>query len=673
MMNKNKITLLLCICAMSLSYLSAFATSKVTSPNGRLSLLTGVDASGKPYFELLRDNKSVIKKSYLGVSLKDGQLFEDFKVTKTSRNQLDETWQQPLGEELNIRNHYNELTLHLQQKKDKKRMMNIVFRLFNDGMGFRYVFPKQANLNQFTIIDEKTALTLPWDASAWTIPTEETHYYEALWTKAPISEKPTVSTPITMEVNDSLYLVFHEANLTDYATLNYHPQKDQNGQVILSSELTPWSNGDKVYAATPFVSPWRTVIVGSTIADITASRLMLNLNEPCKIKDTSWIEDGKYIGIWWAIHMGDYTWSQGEKHGATTANTKRYIDFAAKNGFKGVLVEGWNWGWDGNWGAEGDKFNFTKAYPDYDLDSLQHYALSKGVRLIAHNETGGSAKNYEQQLDSAFALYQRLGIRTVKTGYVNDKMDNLELQHSQYGVRHYRKVIETAAKYQIMIVNHEPAMPTGLNRTYPNLISGEGVRGQEYNAWSQDGGNPPYHLCIVPFTRQLAGAIDYTPGIFNFENKAVPQSHPQTTIAKQLASYVVIYSPWQMAADKIENYEAHPALSFIQRVPTNWQESRVLNAELGKYVTIARKERNGNNWYIGGLTDQDPRTLTLHFDFLDNDAQYEALIYSDGEGADYRTNPYPLAITQKRVRKGDSLQLKLAPSGGFAIELKKIN
>ena len=673
MMNKNKITLLLCICAMSLSYLSAFATSKVTSPNGRLSLLTGVDASGKPYFELLRDNKSVIKKSYLGVSLKDGQLFEDFKVTKTSRNQLDETWQQPLGEELNIRNHYNELTLHLQQKKDKKRMMNIVFRLFNDGMGFRYVFPKQANLNQFTIIDEKTALTLPWDASAWTIPTEGTHYYEALWTKAPISEKPTVSTPITMEVNDSLYLVFHEANLTDYATLNYHPQKDQNGQVILSSELTPWSNGDKVYAATPFVSPWRTVIVGSTIADITASRLMLNLNEPCKIKDTSWIEDGKYIGIWWAIHMGDYTWSQGEKHGATTANTKRYIDFAAKNGFKGVLVEGWNWGWDGNWGVEGDKFNFTKAYPDYDLDSLQHYALSKGVRLIAHNETGGSAKNYEQQLDSAFALYQRLGIRTVKTGYVNDKMDNLELQHSQYGVRHYRKVIETAAKYQIMIVNHEPAMPTGLNRTYPNLISGEGVRGQEYNAWSQDGGNPPYHLCIVPFTRQLAGAIDYTPGIFNFENKAVPQSHPQTTIAKQLASYVVIYSPWQMAADKIENYEAHPALSFIQRVPTNWQESRVLNAELGKYVTIARKERNGNNWYIGGLTDQDPRTLTLHFDFLDNDAQYEALIYSDGEGADYRTNPYPLAITQKRVRKGDSLQLKLASSGGFAIELKKIN
>ena len=673
MMNKNKITLLLCICAMSLSYLSAFATSKVTSPNGRLSLLTGVDASGKPYFELLRDNKSVIKKSYLGVSLKDGQLFEDFKVTKTSRNQLDETWQQPLGEELNIRNHYNELTLHLQQKKDKKRMMNIVFRLFNDGMGFRYVFPKQANLNQFTIIDEKTALTLPWDASAWTMSTEGTHYYEGLWTKAPISEKPTVSTPITMEVNDSLYLVFHEANLTDYATLNYHPQKDQNGQVILSSELTPWSNGDKVYAATPFVSPWRTVIVGSTIADITASRLMLNLNEPCKIKDTSWIEDGKYIGIWWAIHMGDYTWSQGEKHGATTANTKRYIDFAAKNGFKGVLVEGWNWGWDGNWGAEGDKFNFTKAYPDYDLDSLQHYALSKGVRLIAHNETGGSAKNYEQQLDSAFALYQRLGIRTVKTGYVNDKMDNLELQHSQYGVRHYRKVIETAAKYQIMIVNHEPAMPTGLNRTYPNLISGEGVRGQEYNAWSQDGGNPPYHLCIVPFTRQLAGAIDYTPGIFNFENKAVPQSHPQTTIAKQLASYVVIYSPWQMAADKIENYEAHPALSFIQRVPTNWQESRVLNAELGKYVTIARKERNGNNWYIGGLTDQDPRTLTLHFDFLDNDAQYEALIYSDGEGADYRTNPYPLAITQKRVRKGDSLQLKLAPSGGFAIELKKIN
>ena len=413
------------------------------------------------------------------------------------------------------------------------------------------------------------------------------------------------------------------------------------------------------------------VIVAHNLAEVAASRLMLNLNEPCKIGDTSWLETGKYVGIWWGMHMNTMTWSQGNKHGATTENTRKYIDFAARHGMKGVLVEGWNYGWDNDWGKEGDKFSFTKPYPDYDFAGLQRYALSKGVSLVAHNETGGAAKNYEQQLDSAFALYQRMGIKVVKTGYVNDKLDHRELQHSQYGVRHYRKVIETAAKYHLMIINHEPVMPTGLQRTYPNLVSGEGARGQEYNAWSGDGGNPPSHLCILPFTRILAGPLDFTPGIFRIEGRVHPQTHPQTTLAKQLAAYVVIYAPWQMAADEIENYQGQPAFKFIEEVPTNWQQSRVLMAELGKYVVTARKDRDSENWYVGGMTDEQARDLTLKFDFLDKGARYKAIIYRDGDGASYQGNPYPLAIDQQLVSTETLLPIHLAKSGGFAIQLIK--
>lgn len=704
----------LCLCALMMPLL--LVAQQVKSPNGNVVVSFSLVDNGVPTYKVSYKGKPVIKQSRLGLELtpsqndgikaEDTNLMNGFKVTNTETSSFKEVWKPVWGETSSILNHYNEMAVSLTQEHPNRTII-VRFRVYNDGMGLRYEFPRQSNLGYFIIKDEHTQFAMAGDHTAWWLPGDyDTQEYETVTSKlseirskmkAAVTDNTSqttfsetgVQTSLQMKSSDGLYINLHEAACVNYPTMHLNLD-DKN--MVFESWLTPDAQGNKAYMQAPRTTPWRTLIVSDDARDMLSSNLILNLNEPCQYDDTSWIKPVKYCGVWWEMIVGRKSWSYTDefpaveigvtdfskakpngRHGATTAEVKRYIDFAAKNGFKGVLVEGWNWGWDGNWGVEGDKFNFTKAYPDYDLDSLQHYALSKGVRLIAHNETGGSAKNYEQQLDSAFALYQRLGIRTVKTGYVNDKMDNLELQHSQYGVRHYRKVIETAAKYQIMIVNHEPAMPTGLNRTYPNLISGEGVRGQEYNAWSQDGGNPPYHLCIVPFTRQLAGAIDYTPGIFNFENKAVPQSHPQTTIAKQLASYVVIYSPWQMAADKIENYEAHSALSFIQRVPTNWQESRVLNAELGKYVTIARKERNGNNWYIGGLTDQDPRTLTLHFDFLDNDAQYEALIYSDGEGADYRTNPYPLSINQKRIRKGDSLQLKLAPSGGFAIELKKIN
>lgn len=658
--------LFLCILAFGQS---ALAAEVLTSPDGHLRVTVGLKG-GKPYYMVERDGKAVVNRSYLGFILGDGAFDDNFKMVGKTRDSKNETWTQPWGEDRIVQNHYNELRVKLQQADKRQRQLNVVFRAFNDGFGFRYEFPKQRNLGEFRIMDEKTQIAMPTDAPAWTEPTNGTKYYEAVWTKDLLSRKDTVNTPITVEVNDSLYMAIHEANLTDYASLNYTPRHTDGAAVTLVTALTPWSNGVKVYAKAPFVSPWRTIVITKKAGDLITSKLMLNLNEPCKIKDTSWITTGKYVGIWWGMHMKDYTWAQGPKHGATTANTKRYIDFAAKHGLQAVLVEGWNYGWDGDWTKEGDKFSFTKAYPDYDLEGLQKYALGKGVRLVAHNETGGAAKNYENQLDSAFALYERLGIRAIKTGYVNSMMDDKEDQHSQYGIRHYRKVIETAAKYHLMVINHEPAMPSGLCRTYPNLMSGEGMRGQEYNAWSDDGGNPPYHVCVLPFTRGLAGSMDFTPGIFNFTNKAVPKTHPQTTLVKQLAEYILLYSPWQMAADMIENYENQPGFTFIESVPTDWEKSLVLNAEIGKYVTIARKDKASDDWYVGSATDAEARNLVLDLSFLDDGKEYVAEIYADGDGADYRTNPYPLKYDRIKVTKNSTLSLHLAPSGGAAIRIK---
>ncbi|SES83782.1 glycoside hydrolase family 97 protein [Prevotella sp. kh1p2] len=660
-------------CALLLSVpMSGRLQRKVASPDGTLILTAGVNGSGQPFYQLQRGKRTIISPSYLGMKLRDGNLDKDFRILGFTTGTKDETWQQPWGEEVTVRNHYNELTMRLQQRGRQGRQLTLVFRVFNDGIGFRYEFPRQPRLTDFVIMDEETQFAFPFDAKAWTMPTQGTVYYEALWTASPLSSKPEVSTPVTMEAGDSLYMVIHEANLTDYSSLNLQPIASPKGTATVKAQLVPWSTGELVFASTPFVSPWRTVIVAQTPAGLVASRLMLNLNEPCRIKDTSWLETGKYVGIWWGMHMNNMSWAQGSKHGATTENTRRYIDFAAAHGMKGVLVEGWNYGWDGDWTKEGDKFSFTKPYPDYDLQGLQRYAMSKGVRLIAHNETGGAAANYEHQLDSAFSLYHRLGIRAVKTGYVNPKLDNKELQHSQYGVRHYRKVVEKAAQYQLMVVNHEPAMPTGLQRTYPNLISGEGARGQEYNAWSEDGGNPPYHLCVLPFTRILAGPLDFTPGIFRIEGRVHPQTRPQTTLAKQLAAYVVIYAPWQMAADEIENYQGQPAFTFIEQVPTSWQQSQVLMADIGKYIVTARKERDSENWYVGGMTDADARELSVKFDFLDKDAKYQAIVYRDGPAAAYDTNPYPLTIDRLTIDCHTVLPIHLAKSGGFAIQLLKL-
>lgn len=669
-MNKLRKTLLFtALPGLALMMVSSCAeTSKmsVASPDGKIAVNVGVK-DGKVFYTVASENKQVIDTSYLSLNLKEGVIGENVEIKNVAHSSFSETWQQPWGEELTVDNTYNEMVVDFEQSDSLNFRFSVVVRAFDDGIGFRYVIPEQDNLKEITILDENTEFALKDDAVAWSIPWNH-EYYEHLYQPALVSKLDTVCSPLTMKLTDSLYVTIHEANLTDYASMNLTVN---DGSTRLSTYLTPWSTGEKVFAKAPMQSPWRTIIIGKNPGDLMLSRLMLNLNEPCKIEDTSWIEPGRYIGIWWGMHMKDYTWEQGPKHGATTENTMCYIDFAAKHGYSGVLVEGWNYGWDGDWSANGDKFSFTKAYPDFDIEQIANYAKEKGVRLIGHHETGGAATNYENQMDSAFALYQRLGVNSVKTGYVNLLLDHKELHGSQYGVRHYRKVIETAAKYHIMIDNHEPVMPTGLQRTYPNLMTQEGVRGQEYNAWSPDGGNPPEHTCIIPFTRGLAGPMDYTPGIINFNNPFLPATHPQETVAKELALAVVLYSPLQMSADVIESYEGRRELEFLSSCPCNWAKTVVPEAKIGEYVTIARKDRESDNWFVGSITGANARNVELPLSFLDADTQYVAKIFVDGEKADYQSNPYDIDIKEVEVDSKTVLNLKLARSGGAAIMIMK--
>lgn len=648
---------------LAMNLLASAKDVKVSSPDGALTVTVGVDG-GKAWYQVNRGSEAVIGRSALGFVLKDGDLKDNFKMGKVTRSSFDETWSQPWGEDAQVRNHYNEMRVRLQEKNGKKRNLDVVFRAFDDGVAFRYEYPRQSGLQDFVIMDEVTQFALPSDAQAWSIPALQA-YYEGIYTREPLSKKDKMSGPVALEVNDSLYMAIMDANLTDYSTMNFAPSG-----TTLQADLVPWKNGDKVRVGDTRVSPWRAIIIGRKAADILLSRMALNLNEPCKIEDTSWLKPAKYVGIWWALQKQRWTWSQGERHGATTENTKRYIDFAARHGLGGVLVEGWNYGWDTDWTKHGDGFSFTKAYPDYDLEGLCRYAGERGVRIIAHNETGGAAQNYENQLEDAYRLYESLGINTVKTGYVNSHFYNGELQHSQWGIRHFRKVIETAARYHLMIVNHEGAMPSGIQRTWPNLIATESMRGQEYNAFDRRGGNPPYHECILPFTRGLGGPMDFTPGIFEYSNEAVPGTRPQNTLAHQLAEYIVIYSPGHMAADEIENYEHQPAFKFIEDVPTNWERTLVPHAAMGKYVIYVRQERGADNWYVGSVTDGQARDLDLPLDFL-GEGNYMAIIYEDGPDADYRTNPYPMTIRRLDVDQSQTIHLHLAPGGGAAIQILK--
>ena len=635
---------------------------KVTSPDGAVTVTVGVK-NQQPFYMVNYEGKAVVAPSHLGYLLNNGELGAKTKMGKVARSQKDEIWNQPWGENDITHNHYNELMVNFREQSGQP--MQVVFRVYNDGFGFRYILPDYNKGKEFQIMDELTEMTLAHDAKAWSIPTNHTEYFEGIYKAGMLSQKDTVCTPLTIEYEKDLYLAIHEAVLEDYASINLTPRSADGGAVRLLTALTPWRSGVKVYAKGQLKSPWRTMIISKTAGGLLTSNLMLNLNEPSQIKDTSWIEPGRYIGIWWSIHKKQNTWEMGPTHGATTENVKRYMDFAARHGFSGVLAEGWNPGW-----GQGEKISYLESYPDFDMHEVTRYGLQKGVRFIGHTETWGNASLLESQMEQAFNWFERLGIRAVKTGYVGHYFDGKELAKSQYGIRHYRKVIECAAKHHIMIDNHEPAMPTGIQRTWPNLMTQEGVRGQEYNAWDRRGGNPPSHTVTLPFTRGLAGPTDFTPAIFNF-SEIVPGTHPHSTLAKQLGEFVVIYSPLQMAADAIENYEGQPALSFIESCPTTWSRTLVPNGEIGKYITIARKERGGDSWFIGSITNEEARSLEVSLDFLDEGVTYRAIIYEDGPEADFERNPYEMTIRQIAVTKADTLHLRLARSGGAAVRIEK--
>ncbi len=575
-----------------------------------------------------------------------------------------------------VRDAHNELRVTLKQDGDAGRELIIVFRVFDDGVGFRYEFPEQPNLKEFEIADELTEFVMANEAKTWWMPAFEDNRYEYIYQQTPLSDTRSVNTPLTMETADGVCLSIHEAALVDYASMAL----TNVGNKTLKADLYPWSDGVKVRAAAPFKTPWRTIQIGDTPGELITSNLILNLNEPCKLEDTSWIKPGKYVGVWWEMHLGRSTWGSGPTHGANTANVKRFIDFAASHGIDGVLVEGWNEGWDGDWMSNGDKMSFTKPYPDFDIEELSRYGADKGVYLVGHHETAGDIANYERQMEDAYQLYQDLGVKAVKSGYVDygagiDRIDEQgqrhgEWHHGQFMVRHYQHAAEEAAKHKIMLIAHEPIKDTGLRRTYPNMLAREGARGQEYNAWASDGGNPPDHTVVLPFTRMLSGPMDFTPGVFDLklESGDRPNNQINTTLAKQLALYVVIYTPMQMAVDFPEVYERHlDAFQFIHDVPTDWQETRVLDAKIGDYLTIVRKERDGEEWFLGAVTDERGRTLATPLSFLDRDREYVAEVYRDGPDAHWDFNPGSYVVEQKDVNANTVLTLRLAPGGGQAI------
>ncbi|MBA2707093.1 MAG: glycoside hydrolase family 97 protein [Gemmatimonadaceae bacterium] len=657
---------------------TAAAGLRLESPNRRNSVLVEI-REGNLRYSVQRDGRPIVMPSLMGFQFGGTKLLRDtLRIVSNTRKSVDETWTQPWGEVARVRDNHNELRVSVAEAGAPGRKFDVVFRAFNDGVAFRYDFPEQAGLREFQISEELTEFSMADDSRAWWIPSNRSRLdrSEMLYASSPMSVMDSVQTPITMETRDGrTFIVLHEANLVDYARMNIKgPWMDNR---TLRVALAPHADGVKVRGRTPFVTPWRTIQLADRAADLVPSVLGLNLNPPSVLSDVSWIKPMKYIGIWWGMHINTMTWNSGPKHGATTANTKRYIDFAAANGIGGVLVEGWNVGWDGDWIKNGNVFSFTQAYPDYNLNELAAYAKQKGVKLIAHNETSGGTVNYERQMEGAFKLYNSLGIDAIKSGYVADTTPEGHSHHSQFMVRHYRKVIETAAKYKIMMDVHEPIHDTGERRTYPNMMSREGARGQEYNAWSGEGGNPPEHETILFFTRLLAGPMDFTPGVFDIliergtgRPRRPEESRIRTTLAKQLALYVVIYSPLQMAADLPENYVGKPAFQFIRDVALDWEESRVLEGKIGDYVVVARKERNAENWFIGAITDEEGRTFDVPLSFLTRGRNYVAEVYADDPNAHWLTNPLPVTISSRPVTAGSRLRVVLAPGGGQAIRIR---
>jgi hypothetical protein len=718
-MNKFKVLIVLLLCSvMAMAQGESEGNSNkwetAASPNGKVVVRFGID-NGRPYYTVQYGTKDVIKKSFLGLELakdkhaskgmKETSLMDGFELMQTIKTSYDDTWKPVWGETDEIRNHYNEMTVSLLQA-ESNRNIKICFRVYDDGVGFRYEFPQQKDLNYFIIKEEHTQFAMAGDHKAWWLPgdydtqeqeTQESklseirsRFHDAVnWSNSSVAvfSDTGVQTALQMKSDDGLYINIHEAACINYPTMHLNLD-DKN--MVFESWLTPDATGLKGYMQTPCNTPWRTILVSDDARDMLSSHLILNLNEPCKIKDTSWIHPTKYVGVWWEMIVGKNSWNYTDefpsvqlgitdyskakpngKHGATTANVKKYIDFAAENGIDQVLVEGWNIGWEDWFGHSKDYvFDFVTPYPDFDIDYLNKYAHEKGVKLMMHHETSSSTQNYERHLEAAFNLMNKYGYDAVKTGYVGDIIPRGDHHFSQSTNNHYMHVIEEAAKHHIMVNAHEAVRPTGLCRTYPNMIGNESARGTEYEAF---GGSRPDHTVILPFTRLQGGPMDYTPGILETQLKTWSnnQNYVHTTLVGQLALYLTMYSPLQMVADLPENYKKYnDAFQFIKDVPCNWSRSIYLEAEPADYITVARQDKNSNDWYIGGKCDENGHKSVLKLDFLDKDYIYDCTIYADAKNADYKNNPKAYKITHRKVKKGDVLKLTMAPGGGFAISLE---
>jgi alpha-glucosidase len=654
---------------------------EVASPDGRIVVSVSVDDNGAPRYSVRFDQHPVILESRLGLRFQSQADFDTgLMIAGSEGNSADTTWEQPWGERRLVRDHHTELLVRFESADTTGRTFNLRLRVFDNGLGFRYEVPAQSAYGKVNIVDELTEFHLPEAATAWWIPGRRYNRYEYLYRTTGLDSIETAHTPMTLRLPDGIHLSIHEAALVDYAGFVL----DQRRPNVFQTNLTPWSDGIRVKTKTPFKSSWRTVQISKDAVGLLNSSLILNLNEPNVLGDVSWVEPGKYVGIWWAMHIRDRTWGSGPIHGATTEETRRYIDFAAKYGFDGVLVEGWNIGWDGDWFYNGDVFNFSKAYPDFDIQAVTDHGKKKGVRLIGHHETSGNVSNYARQMQVALDLYESVGVRQVKTGYVADGgnikridengLPRYEWHDGQYMAGQYLLSVTEAAKRKISINTHEPIKDTGLRRTYPNWISREGARGQEFNAWGVPP-NSPEHTAILPYTRLLSGPMDFTPGIFDLTFDGMESAQRvQTTLAKQLALYVVLYSPIQMAADLPENYEKQPAaFQFIVDVPTDWEESIALAGEVGDYVVFARRERGGDDWFVGAVSDEQARQIDIPLSFLEPGSTYTAQIYRDGDDAHWKTNPYSIQIEERQVNKDDVLTLPLAAGGGAAVRLVRTN
>ncbi|MEA3265088.1 MAG: glycoside hydrolase family 97 protein [Pseudomonadota bacterium] len=651
------------------------APVSASSPDGAVSVTVSIDGDGRAAYAVTRKGKPIIAPSRLGFLFTDEAKIERrLTITGQEVRDFDETWTQPWGEWASIRNRYREFKVHLKETTALARVFTVTFRLYEDGVGFRYEFPQQPNMAKTNIADELTEFAFAQDGTAWWKPAYLWNREEYLYNKTGLSSVSTAATPITIKLTDGTHVALHEAALVDFSGMNV----TRTEGTTLRANLTPGAGGPKVQKSGAWNTPWRTLIIADNAPGIYHSHLMLNLNEPNKLGDMSWFKPGKFAGVWWNMIKGEWSWARGPKHGATNANVKAYIDFAAANGIPNVLVEGWNVGWDGDWFGNGWDMDFTKPTEDFDIAMLSAYGKKKGVRLVGHHETGGAVTHYDNQLDRSFAFAAKHGMMVVKTGYVTDaaqleRVDpdgtkRREWLEGQWMTNHFVRVAETAAKYKIAFDSHEPVKGTGLHRTYPNWVAREGMRGMEYNAWI-GGKNPPEHEANLVFTRMLEGPMDFTPGVLSL--KGSENSDILSTIAKQLALYVVIYSPVQMVADTPENYAKFPKeMKFIRDVPTDWQETRVLNGEIGDYVTIARKERGGEGWYVGAVGDENAQTVSFKLDFLSPGKGYKAEIYRDGDDADYRTDKrHSIAIESKVLTSADSLTMRIAPGGGFAIRL----